>query len=222
MARPALPLSTAADQARQFVGVTGVLHGALDLPPVLDLEHSGGLSVADLTSWASTWLSTVQQLTGRLPMIYASPGFWASSMGNTTSLATYPLWIARWTTAPDPLPLPGGWTSWLFWQYTSTGSVPGIVGNVDISRFCCSVAKLAEVSGSPLGRPQLFLRNSNTTGIADQTYVYGAPAGGTTLMCDWDGDGVDSPGVFLNGIWYLTDATTGGSVPTGLRLWRPG
>ena len=210
MARPALPLSTAGDQARQFVGVTGVLHGALDLPPVLDLEHNGGLSPADLTSWASTWLATVQQLTGRLPMIYVSPGFWSSALANTTSLANYPLWIARWTTAPDPLPLPGGWTSWLFWQYTSTGTLPGIVGNVDISRFCCSPAKLAAVSGSPQGRPQLFLRNSATTGVADETYVFGAPAGGTTLMCDWNGDGVDTPGVFRNGTWFLTNATTGG------------
>ncbi len=209
-ARPALPLTTAGDQARQFVGVTGTLHGALDLPPVLDLESTGGLTATDLTSWAANWLATVQQLTGRVPMIYTSPNFWATALANTTSLSNYPLWIARWTTAPDPLPLPGGWTSWMFWQYTSTGSIPGISGAVDISRFCCSLAKLAEISGSPSGRPQLFLRNTPTTGIADQTYVYAAPAGGTTLMCDWDGNGVDTPGVFLNGTWYTTDATTGG------------
>jgi len=208
--RPALPVSTAGDQARQFVGVTGALHGALDLPPVLDLEATGGLNAADLTAWTATWLSTVQQLTGRLPMIYVSPGFWTSALANTTSLSTYPLWIARWTSAADPLPLPGGWTSWMFWQYTSTGSVPGITGNVDISRFCCSLAKLAEISGSASGRPQLFLRNSPTSGIADHTYVYAAPAGGTTLMCDWNGDGIDTPGVFVNGTWYTTDATTGG------------
>lgn len=32
-ARPALPLSTAVDQARYFVSVTGTLHGTHDLPP---------------------------------------------------------------------------------------------------------------------------------------------------------------------------------------------
>jgi len=210
MARPALPLSTAADQAGQFVGVTGTLHGALDLPPVLDMENTGGLNPTDLTAWAATWLSTVQQLTGRTPMIYASPGFWTSAMGNTTSLTAYPLWIARWTTAADPLPLPGGWTSWMFWQYTSTGSVPGISGNVDISRFCCTLARLAEISGSPAGRPHIYLRNSLTTGAADADYVFGAPAGGTVMMCDWNGDGVDTPAVFVNGIWYITNSRSGG------------
>ena len=221
-ARPALPISTAADQARQFVAVTGVLHGALDLPPVLDLEASGGLGPADLANWTATWLSAVQQLTGRVPMIYASPNFWASALGNTTSLSGYPLWIARWTTASDPLPLPGGWTSWLFWQYTSTGAVPGISGNVDLSRFCCSLAKLAEVSGSPSGRPLIALRNTPTTGVADQTYVYSAPAGGKTLMCDWNGDGVDTPGVFLDGTWYITDTTNGGLSQTDFGYGNPG
>jgi len=202
--------------------VTGRLQGALDLPPVLDLEHDGGLTPTDLTTWASTWLSTVQQLTGRVPMIYASPGFWTSAMGNTTSLKAYPLWIARWTTALDPLPLPGGWTSWMFWQYTNAGALPGIVGNVDLSRFCCSIAKLAEISGSQLGRPRLYLRNTPSTGIADQTYTYGAPAGGTTLMCDWNGDGVDTPGVFLNGTWYITSATTGGLSEVDFGYGDPG
>jgi GH25 family lysozyme M1 (1,4-beta-N-acetylmuramidase) len=210
MARPALPLTTAGDQARQYIAVTGTLHGALDLPPVLDLEHTGGLSPADLTAWAATWLSTVQQLTGRLPMIYTSPNFWATALGNTTTLNQYFLWIARWTDAPDPSPLPGGWTSWTFWQYTSTGSIPGISTAVDISRFCCSLARLAEISGSPSGRPHLYLRDSLTSGVADRSYVYAAPAGGTLVMCDWNGDGVDTPAVFLNGIWYLTNARTGG------------
>ncbi len=40
-------------------------------------------------------------------------------------------------------------------------------------------------------------------------------------MCDWDGDGIDTPGVFLNGTWYLTNATTGGLSQTGLRLRQP-
>ena len=222
MARPALPLTTAGDQARQFVATTGTMHGALDLPPVLDMEHAGGLSPADLTTWAATWLSTVRQLTGRMPMIYTSPNFWATALGNTTSLNSYFLWIARWTDAPDPLPLPGGWTSWTFWQYTSTGSIPGISTAVDISRFCCSLARLAEISGSPSGRPHLYLRNSLTSGVADQDYVYAAPAGGTLVMCDWNGDGVDTPAVFLNGIWYLTNGPSGGLSELEFGYGNPG
>jgi len=221
-ARPALPLSTAVDQARHFVSVTGAMNNALDLPPVLDLEVTGDLAPTDLIAWTTTWLTAVQNLTGRQPMIYSGPSFWYSAMANTTALNTYPLWIARWNNNPDPLPLPGGWTAWSFWQYTSTGAIPGIVGNVDISRYCCSLARLAALSGSPSGRPHIYLRNSTTTGVANTDYVFSASAGGTLLMCDWNGDGTDTPGVFVNGTWYLTNSTTGGIPEIDFAFGDPG
>ena len=69
--------------------------------------------------------------------------------------------------------------------------------------------------------PQLYLRNSVSTGIADSSYRFGTPPGGTTLMCDWDGNGTDTPGVFVNGVWWISNATTGGFAQTRVRL-RPG
>jgi hypothetical protein len=58
--------------------------------------------------------------------------------------------------------------------------------------------------------PQFFLRNSLTSGVADVNYTFIAPTTGTTLMCDWDGNGTDTPGVFVNGTWYVTNSTSGG------------
>ncbi len=58
--------------------------------------------------------------------------------------------------------------------------------------------------------PQLFLRNSLSSGVADRSYTFIAPNTGTTLMCDWDGNGTDTPGVFVNGTWYVTNSTDGG------------
>src|SRR5664279_3245540 len=54
-ARPALPTSSALLQARDFVAVTGSMGGGADLPPVLDLEVTGGLSPTDLATWTATW-----------------------------------------------------------------------------------------------------------------------------------------------------------------------
>ena len=49
----------------------------------------------------------------------------------------YPLWIAHWTSAGAPAVPAGNWagSGWTFWQHSSTGTVPGISGAVDLDRF---------------------------------------------------------------------------------------
>ncbi len=132
-ARPDTRTGDAAAEARYFAGVVGSQRVAGTLPPVLDLEASGGLSVSALTAWTTTWLTTVEQLTGRTPIIYVSPSFWEHYLGNSRAFARYPLWIAHYgVSAPR---VPGGWPTWTFWQGTSTGRVSGIVGNVDLNAF---------------------------------------------------------------------------------------
>ena len=56
----------------------------------------------------------------------------------------------------------------------------------------------------------VYLRNSNTSGVADASYPYFAPNGGRLLMCDTDGDGTKTPTKVVNGMWYVTDGTGGG------------
>ncbi|MGZ4437834.1 MAG: GH25 family lysozyme [Nocardioidaceae bacterium] len=147
-ARP--KVGTAGAQARYFVSVAGKAGASGDLPPVLDLESSGGLTRAELRTWVRNWLVTVQDLTGRTPIIYCSPSFWNSYVADTT-FTDYPLWIAHYTTASQPT-LPGGWTTWTFWQNTSSGKVTGISGYVDEDRFNGSLAQLkvlANVTAAP-------------------------------------------------------------------------
>ncbi len=215
-ARPALPLTTAAQQANQFVSVAGTAGGSRDLAPVLDLEVTGGLAPSDLVAWTATWLSTVRSLTGRVPMVYTSPNFWNTALGGTTSLSAYRLWEADWTTASSPPAMPGWGTNWKFWQYTDAGTIPGISGGVDVSRFNGTRVSLEALAGTEVATsgPQLYLRNSVTSGVANTSYRFGAPSGGTTLMCDWDGNGTDTPGVFVAGQWWITNATTGSFAQT--------
>ncbi len=151
-ARP--KVGTAPAQAKYFVSKVGSFQGAGTLPPVLDLEASGGLSVSALRNWTATWLQTVEQLTGRTPMIYVSPAFWEYYLGNSTAFTRYPLWIANYGVSSPRVP--GGWPTWTFWQRTSTGTVSGISGNVDMNRFNGTTAQLAALanttggSGSPV------------------------------------------------------------------------
>jgi GH25 family lysozyme M1 (1,4-beta-N-acetylmuramidase) len=111
-----------------------------ELLPVLDLETTGGLSVADLQVWVAAFLDRINEQTGVKAMIYVSPSFWSSKMGNTTQFAVNGykiLWVAHWTTADQPTVPAANWNGngWTFWQYTSSGTVPGISGRVDLDRY---------------------------------------------------------------------------------------
>jgi GH25 family lysozyme M1 (1,4-beta-N-acetylmuramidase) len=146
---------SAVSQAKYFVSKAGTFSDKGDLPPVLDLEASGTLGTTALRSWVSDWLTTVERLTGRTPIIYVSPGFWEGHMGNSTAFHHYPLWVAHYgVSAPR---VPGGWSTWTFWQRTSTGRVSGIAGNVDMNKFngsATQLAKLANTSDSSKGPVQ--------------------------------------------------------------------
>jgi lysozyme len=137
-ANPDGAANDAANEASWFL--SNAVIGSGDLLPVLDLEVSNGLSPAALTAWAQTWLTRVTEATGVRPIIYTNNAFWTSSMANTEWFARNGyavLWIAHWTSAAQPSVPAAGWagSGWTFWQHSSTGTVPGISGPVDLDRF---------------------------------------------------------------------------------------
>jgi GH25 family lysozyme M1 (1,4-beta-N-acetylmuramidase) len=149
-ARPAAGTASAVAQARHFISVTGTLGTPGDLPPVLDLEVTGGLGSADLIAWAKAFLAEAERLTGRVPVVYTSPGFWKASMANSAAFTAHPLWIATW--GPKPV-LAGGWTTYAFWQYTDKATVPGMPGPVDMSVFNGTLDQLRSMAKLPSVAP---------------------------------------------------------------------
>jgi len=149
-ARPAEPVSTAVDQARHFLAATGQTRASGHLAPVLDIEVTGGLDPATLAAWTRAFLQEVETQTGRTPIIYTYRSFWTDKMANTKEFAEYPFWFAIYNDQATPGWLPGGWSDWAMWQYTSTGSVPGIRGKVDMNVVCCSSGALTALAdGGP-------------------------------------------------------------------------
>ena len=137
-AQPNATPGDAAAEADHFVDTAEPAAG--DLLPVLDLERTGSLSPTVLTAWVRDYLARVQQRLGVHAVIYCSPNFWANNMADTTWFANngyQVLWIAHWTTAASPTVPGGAWgaNGWTFWQYTSSGVVPGIAGRVDLNRY---------------------------------------------------------------------------------------
>jgi lysozyme len=141
-ARPSV--GSGVSQARRFIAVAGNAQAAGDLPPVLDLEQSGGLTPTQLSTWAQQFLEETRRLTGRTPIVYTYPNFWRTSMAGTRAFTSYPLWIASYTSASTPV-MPA-WSRWAFWQYSSTSTVPGVAGKADMNRFNGSLTELRQLA----------------------------------------------------------------------------
>jgi lysozyme len=104
-----------------------------DLPPVVDVESTDGAGPAEIVANVRTWADRIRAGTGRRPIIYTGPSFWNVQAGGSAGVTDLYLWLAHWTTScPD---VPKGFTTWTFWQYSSTGTVSGISGAVDRDRF---------------------------------------------------------------------------------------
>lgn len=113
-----------------------------DLPPVVDVEDMSVPSGANVLPKLLPFLAAVEQEFGVPPIFYTFP-YYLIERGNPNhpDLSRLLLWIAHYTVADQPK-LPAAWQQWAFWQHTSKGSVPGVVGNVDLNRSRYSVAEL--------------------------------------------------------------------------------
>ena len=185
-ARPSV--GSAGAQAKYFVSKIGAQTTAGTLPPVLDLEATGGLSAGQLITWTQQWLTAVEQLTGRTPMIYVSPAFWKYNLANSTAFHDYPLWIANYGVSQPTVP--GGWPTWSFWQGSSSGRVPGISGNVDTDVFNGSLSQLQKMALAFAPAPAtLALTASDPAPTSGQSVTFagtmldsaGAPIAGKTV-----------------------------------------
>jgi lysozyme len=117
--------------------------GAGDLPPVMDIEVTDVQSTSTIQANMQTWLTKMEQGTGRRPMIYTAL-FMSPTIGS--GFGAYPVWVANWS-VPCPS-LPGGWSGWKIWQYADNGSVGGVTGAVDLDEFDGTLAQLVAFAGS--------------------------------------------------------------------------
>jgi len=119
--------------------------GPGDLPPMLDVEATGGQSPATITAKIHTWVDKIKAATGRTPMIYTGKYFWDPNV-QTTDFASFPLVLAAYV-KPNCPNTPNAWNKWTMWQYNSNGSIPGITGNVDVDEFNGTLEDLKKLAG---------------------------------------------------------------------------
>jgi GH25 family lysozyme M1 (1,4-beta-N-acetylmuramidase) len=139
-------VSGGAAQAGYTVRHAKYASGTHMLPLMLDIEYDPyagidgtnecyGLSHARMTSWIAAFVAAARSLTGQLPVIYTTAGWWAACTGRSKAFGADPMWVAAYGFAKPPLP--AGWPVYTFWQYTATGTVRGVdsPGNTDLSLF---------------------------------------------------------------------------------------
>jgi hypothetical protein len=109
----------------------------IEYDPYVSTDHTNecyGLSKSAMVTWITQFDARIQARTGQDPIIYAPPPWWQTCTGGVADFKQLPLWVPDYSSGSSPT-LPQGWTNWAFWQYTSSGSVNGIQGNVDLDQL---------------------------------------------------------------------------------------
>jgi lysozyme len=124
------------DQANHFLSVIDGYEG--QLLPMVDVESGGQDGITDLPTLIATlgkFTETVEKtLGGKKCIIYSDYGDWNGFMQGTDAFARHPFWVAEYN-SDTYATLPGGFTEWVLWQWTSGGTVQGIPGFVDRNRL---------------------------------------------------------------------------------------
>lgn len=114
-------------QAEHFIKTVELQPG--DMPPVLDVEQTNGMSSKKVRERAREWLETVENYYGVRPIIYANVDFYQQILKD--EFDDYPLWVAHYLQKEKPRI----YRPWHFWQYSEQGHVNGIFCKVDFNAF---------------------------------------------------------------------------------------
>jgi GH25 family lysozyme M1 (1,4-beta-N-acetylmuramidase) len=178
-------VSSGGSQADYAVKHARYAAGGRTMPLALDIEYNPygatcyGLSAASMVAWISAFTAEARLLTGQPTIIYTTADWWRTCTGDSTAFSSDPLWVAAY--GPTSPPMPSGWQDWTFWQYTSSGQVPGIAAKVDISYFGQSVVPLLDPgSQHSLAGTAVRLQIGSLNAAAGQPPVFtaaGLPSG---------------------------------------------
>ncbi len=114
-------------QAENFVKAVDLKTG--DLPPVLDIEQTYGVSKGIIKNEVRKWLNVIQTNYNVKPIIYTNIDFYKQNLGN--DFDDYPLWVAHYYQPRQPRIK----RDWVFWQHNDNGRVNGVLSPVDFDVF---------------------------------------------------------------------------------------
>lgn len=133
-----------AEQAQNVIATVPRDVGAL--PLAVDLEFHGNCRTDVEADWLATelraFLSATADYFGERPVFYGEAGFFEPFVRQRPD--TFPehlLWLRSIAYEPGQEQC----HRWTIWQYSDTGTVPGIAGPVDLNAFCGSDEDFARI-----------------------------------------------------------------------------
>lgn len=133
----AINVEEAKEEAKFVVNLIKKYGIDVKYPIAIDTELSptgtgraDSISKEKRTEIVKAFCETIKQL-GYKPMVYASK-YWLYDNLNVQQISQYDTWLAHYTDKTDYK------YSYTMWQYTSTGKIDGITGNVDKS-YCYKI-----------------------------------------------------------------------------------
>ena len=159
--------SNAIAQAQYFINA--IKDYKSDCRLALDIEVNNGLSKSKITNLSKVFLEEVKRLSGLEVVIYTYTSFARNYF--ESSINIYPLWIAHYG-----VNIPGNngiWNYWIEFQYTDSGQVNGVSGNVDLNEFEQEIL----LNKNKLTPPT----DNNSEENDDNEYIYYSVKSGDTL-----------------------------------------
>jgi lysozyme len=146
------------------------------LPPVLDLEWNGHsincpkkVPREQALAMTRTLLAEMEAHTGKRPVIYTDITFHKEVLEG--EFDDYAFWIRSTAAEPEQRYADRRWT---FWQFTTTGRVPGIQGDVDRNTFYGTDNQWRMFVASACD-PRLLNRGCGANSAGTQTASIGVP-----------------------------------------------
>lgn len=116
-------------QAKFFVSL--ISNKKIDCKLAMDFETFGNLDNSEINEVALAYLKELEELSKKEVIVYSNT--YSAKYRFNSKVAQYPLWVAQYgVNEPQDN---GKWKNWEGFQYSSTGKVSGIKGNVDLDKF---------------------------------------------------------------------------------------
>jgi GH25 family lysozyme M1 (1,4-beta-N-acetylmuramidase) len=141
---------SASSEAAHFLSVAGSYVQEGYLRPALDMEGSTSMTKTQISNWVNSWASYVYSHTSVLAVVYASQSFASSYFNSSVPAEPSQYWEANYNGQNLYTGNPGSstpYSTWTMWQVSSTGSVPGVTGNVDLDTYNGSIDQMIDDGG---------------------------------------------------------------------------
>lgn len=157
---------------------------SVSLPVVLDLEESAhkSLTKEQMGALITAFCETIKSA-GYYPMIYSNKNMLVNQIG----AVPYDVWVAQYSDTCD-------YANPAFWQFSSSGSVPGIAGRVDVNYQFKDYSDLIVANGfvDRNGKRYYYKNYRMQFGfVQDNGKTYFMNADGSMFKNGWIGDGTN-------------------------------